>query len=183
MDIIEIIAQAVGLAALAVNALSYQIKRKERILFCHFMVCLLYCINFFMLGAVVGGLTNLIGLLRSLVYMNRERWHGGSPLWLASFIVMYVLAFVLSFTVFGQEASAYNLTFGVIRIIGAVLFTVGYHLNGAKNIRRFALITAPMFLVYAISEFSIGAILTEILKMISTIIGIVRFDIKKQEEK
>ena len=183
MDIIEIIAQAVGLAALAVNALSYQIKRKERILFCHFMVCLLYCINFFMLGAVVGGLTNMIGMLRSLVYMNRERWHASSPWWVVSFIAMYLTSFALSFTVFGQEASAYNLIFGVIRVIGAILLTVGYYLDGAKNIRRFALITAPMFLVYAISEFSIGAILTEVLKIVSTVIGIIRFDIKKQEEK
>ena len=183
MDIVEIIAQGLGIIALEINVASYQIKRKERILLCHLTVCLLYSVSFFMLGSTVGGITNLIGILRSLVYMKRDSWHGGSPVWLATFIFMYVAAFVLSFTVFGQEASLYYLTFGAIRVIGAILLTVGYYLDGAKNIRRFGLITSPMFLVYGLSEFSIGAVLTEVFKTISTVIGMLRFDRRKQEEK
>ena len=182
MDLIEIIAQGVGLLALVANVASYQIKRKERVLLCHFTVCLLYCINFFMLGAIVGGFTNLIGVARSLVYMDRDRFHSGNPLWLVLFICLYLTAYALSFAVFGQEPTAYNLIFGGVRILGAILLTLGYHLDGAKNIRRFSLITSPMFLIYGISVFSIGAICAEIFKMISTVIGIYRFDIKTKKE-
>lgn len=179
MDVIEIIAQGAGILATVINVISYQMKRKETMLLCHFSVCLLYCLNFFLLGAVVGGLTNLIGLGRSIVYMYRERLHSGNPAWLISFIVMYISAYILSFAVLGQEANTYNLIFGAIRILGAILLTVGYHLDGAKNIRRFSLITSPMFLIYGASVFSIGAVCTEIIKSISTVIGIIRFDKQK----
>ena len=38
-----------------------------------------------MLGAIVGGILNFIGIIRALVFMNKEKLHADKPIWLWGF--------------------------------------------------------------------------------------------------
>ena len=60
METREIIAQAVGIVAMAFNILSYQGKKQSTVILLQFFGGVLFTVNYLMLGATVGGILNLI---------------------------------------------------------------------------------------------------------------------------
>lgn len=181
MTTTELIAQGIGLVAMAMNLISYQQKKRKAVIGFQFFGSLLFGINYFMLGAVVGGLLNCVGVIRAVVFLQKERFHGAHPAWLWGFSVCYVLSYVLSFTVFGMPLEIKNLTVEILPVIAMIVATYSYRLREAKDIRRFGLVCSPLWLVYNICNFSIGAICCEALNLVSIVVGMLRFDLKKQE--
>ena len=179
MDKIEIIAQGVGILGMIANFLSFQQKEQKRVVAFQFFSALLFGINYLMLGAYMGALLNIIGVIRALVFVNREKLKAEHPAWLVFFIISFVATYPLVFTVFNKEPTPKNLIVELLPVIAMILATVSYRFKRAKDIRRFGKFSSPMWLIYNIFCFSIGAILSEILNLISIIIGIIRFDLNK----
>ena len=85
MKSIELIAQIIGIAAMAFNILSYQQKTRRAAITFQLAGASLFAINFFLLDAVVGGLLNVIGAFRSIVFLNKEKLHANHPAWFVGF--------------------------------------------------------------------------------------------------
>ena len=49
-----------------------------------------------------------------------------------------------------------------------------------EAIRKYALISSPLWLIYNIANFSIGAIICEVLSLCSILVGMLRLDRKSQ---
>ena len=180
METTEIIAQAIGIFAMAFNLLSYQQKtRKDAIVFQLFGTTL-FTINFLMLGAMVGGLLNLVGAIRAIIFINKEKLKADHIAWQFCFIAVYFASYILTFTVFGKEATVFNLIIEFLPLIGMIATTISYRFSDAKSIRKFGLISSPAWLVYNIANMSVGAILCEVLSLGSIIIGIIRLDKQKK---
>lgn len=179
MNITSFIAQIVGLFAMAFNIFSYQQRTQKRAIAFQLGGSILFAINYLMLGAVVGGILNAVGIVRALVFLNKEKLHADRPVWLAGFTAAYLLSYVLTFTVFGKEATAFNLIVEFLPVIGMTATTISFRLSDAKAIRRFGLISSPSWLVYNIVSFSLGAIICEVLSLGSIFIGMFRLDRKK----
>ena len=130
-------------------------------------------------GAVVGGILNAVGIVRALVFLNREKLKATHPAWLAGFTTVYLLSYILTFTVFGKEPTLFNLVVEFLPVIGMTATTISFRLSDAKAIRRFGLISSPSWLVYNIVTFSVGAIICEVLSLGSIFIGMFRHDRKK----
>jgi len=179
MDTRQIIAQAIGIFAMAFNILSYQ--RKTRGGAIGFQLCgsLLFSLNFWLLGATMGCILNLISAFRALVFLNRDRLRANHPAWLAGFLVAYLLSYVLTFTLLGREATLRNLVVEFLPLIGMVAVTLSFRMTDAKAIRRYGLISSPCWLIYNIAAFSLGAILCEVLSLGSILIGMFRLDRQK----
>ncbi len=171
-----VIAQAIGLLAMAFNILSYQQKTRSKAI--AFQLCggTLFAVNFFLLNAIVGSILNVIAAIRAIVFLNKEKLHADHPAWLAGFVVTYVLSYILTFTAFGKEPTTVNLIVEFLPVIGMTATTISFRLSDAKAIRRYGLISSPSWLVYNIANFSIGAICCEVLSLISIVIGMVRLD-------
>ena len=60
-----------------------------------------------------------------------------------------------------------------------IIATVSLRLGSAKAVRLFGLTSSPMWLVYNCFSGSIGAVASEILNLISIVVGIIRLDIRK----
>lgn len=172
----ELIAQIIGIIAMGFNILSYQQKTRSRAIGFQFFGTALFAVNFFMLGAVVGGILNIVGTVRSVVFIYREKFHADHPAWLIGFIAAYLASYILTFTLFDKEPTALNLIIEFFPVIGMVALTFSYRLTDAKAIRRFGLISSPSWLIYNIANFSIGAICCEVLSLCSIIIGMIRLD-------
>ncbi len=181
MDKIEIIAQGVGILGMIANFLSFQQKEQKRVVAFQFFSALLFGINYLMLGAYMGALLNAIGVIRAIVFVNREKLKAEHPAWLIFFILAFSSSYPLVFTVFGKEPILKNFIIELLPVIAMILATISYRFTKAKDIRRFGLFSSPMWLTYNIFCFSIGAILSEILNLISIIVGIIRFDLKKKQ--
>lgn len=179
----ELIAQIIGLFAMAFNILSYQQKtRKDAIAF-QLAGSALFAVNFFLLGAFVGAILNVISAIRAVVFIHKETLRADHPVWLIGFVITYLASYVLTFTLFGKEPAAVNFIVEFLPVIGMTATTISFRLTDAKAIRKYALISSPSWLVYNIANFAIGAICCEILSLCSIIVGIVRFDRNGKTDK
>ncbi len=181
MKPLEIIAQAIGIVAMAFNILSYQQKTQKKVIVCQLFGCTLFAINFLMLGATVGAILNMVGAVRAVVFMNKKKLHSDNIAWLIGFICIYILSYILTFTLFDKEVSLLNCIIEFLPVIGMTATTVSFRYTDAKTIRRFGLISSPSWLVYNIANFALGAIICEVLSLGSIIIGILRLDMAKKD--
>lgn len=178
MDLYTVAAQVVGLFAMAFNILSYQQKSRKGVITFQLAGSFLFCANFFMLGATVGGILNGIGAVRAIVFLNKDKLHADRLPWLLGFTAAYIVSYVLTFTVLGKEATAANLIIELLPVIGMIATTISFRYTDARTIRRYGLISSPSWLIYNIANFAIGAILCEVLSLCSIVIGMFRFDRK-----
>ncbi|MBQ8683008.1 MAG: YgjV family protein [Clostridia bacterium] len=172
----EILAQAVGLVAMAFNILSYQQKSPKRVILYQLFGSSLFAVNFFLLGAIAGGITNLIAAGRAVVFANHQRFRAKHPAWLWLFIGLYVLSYPLTFTVFGKDFTLLTAVIELLPVIAMVATTVSFRMEDAAIIRRFGLVSSPCWLVYNITNLAISAIICEVLSLCSIVIGMLRHD-------
>ena len=176
MKPIEIIAQAIGIVAMVFNILSYQSKRQKWIIGLQLCGGALFAVNFLMLGATVGGILNILATVRAVVFLFKEKLKADRMGWLVGFVSVYVAVYVLNFTLFGKEPTAYNLIIEILPVIGMTALNIGFRLKDAAGVRRCGLVSSPSWLIYNIASGSWGAIACEVLTLVSIVVGMLRHD-------
>lgn len=182
MPPIEIAGQIISIAAMTCNILSYQMKKQSRLVSCQLLGGALFAISFFLLGATVGGLLNVVATIRAIIFLFPEKTHAKHPAWLYGFIACYVVFYVLSFTVFGTEPTPINFVIELLPVIGMTALSVAFMKANSKTTRRLSLISSPAWLIYNIYYVSIGAIICEAVSLVSIFIGMYRHDFKKENK-
>ena len=177
------IAQVIGILAMLINLLSYQQKKQKTIIAFQFFGSVLFAIHFFMLGSPIGGILNVTAALRAAVYSNKEKTHADRPFWILIFTAAYISAYILVFTVFEKAPTAENFIIEVLPVLSMVVTTVSFWMKDAKMLRALGLIGSPLWLIYNIINVSIGGISSEVLNIISILLAMFRYDIKKGERK
>ena len=178
-----IIAQTLGILAMAAIVLSYQCKSKTTLLIIQLVGNVLFATNFFMLGAYVGGLLNTIAIFRALVYLRKDRLKIPVRFVNLFFIFLYFVAYALVFTVFSKEFTLVNAIVELLPVIGMTALTFGFAGSNAKAVRLCSLINSPCWLIYNSINFSIGGILCEIFSLVSLISAMLRLDFKREKNK
>ena len=64
----EVVAQIFGIIGMIFNIIVFQQKKQKMVLLFQFFAAISFAVNYFMLGAIIGGLLNLVGALRSVIY-------------------------------------------------------------------------------------------------------------------
>lgn len=178
MTTFDLIAQAVGIVAMAFNILSFQQKTHKTVITFQLFGSILFAVNFFMLGATVGGILNLVGTLRAIVFMNREKLRADHIGWLVFFTTLYAASYILTFTVFGKEMTLLSGIIELLPVMAMTATTISFRLQSARSIRYFGLFSSPSWLIYNIINFAVGAIICEVLSLCSIVIGLIRYDLK-----
>ena len=178
MNPTEIIAQIIGILAMLFNILSYQGKKQKTVIALQLIGGALFAVNFLMLGALVGGILNILATIRAVVFLFKEKLKADRLPWLISFITAYIAVYVLNFTLFGKEPTAFNLIVEVLPVIGMLALNIGFMLKNASDVRKCGLVSSPAWLIYNIIVGSWGAIACEALTLISIFVGMLRYDNK-----
>ncbi|MBR5780220.1 MAG: YgjV family protein [Clostridia bacterium] len=178
MEAYDIIAQSIGIVAMAMIILSFQQKSQKNIIIMQLCGNVLFAVNMFMIGAVAGGFLNLIGACRAFVYTNRKTFRADKLVWFFVFGVFYILAYALSFLVFDKEPTLFNFIIEFLPLIGMFSTGIAFYLNTPKTMRQMGLISSPSWLIYNVFNFALGGIICEILAMFSIVIGMIRHDRK-----
>ena len=126
---------------------------------------------------------NIIGIARAVVFSNKKLFRADNKLWLVGFISLYVTAYVLTFTVFGKTPTPTNLIFELLPVIAMTANTIGFSLKTARGTRLLNFVNSPCWLSYSIFSASIGGIVSELLSITATVIGYLRYDSKKKNQK
>ncbi len=178
MKPIEIIAQTFGIVAMMFNILSYQCKKQKTVITLQLFGGALFCVNYILLGAAVGGILNLLATLRAIVFLFKKKLKADKLPWFIGFVLSYVAVYVLNFTVFEKPLTPFNLCIEILPVIGMVALNVGFRLKDAAAVRKCGLVSSPAWLIYNIAVGSWGAIICEVLTLISIFIGMFRHDKK-----
>lgn len=178
---IEYVAQAFGICGMFMNVLSFQRKEQRQIIFMQLIGSAFFAVNYFLISAFAGALLNVIGMIRATAYWQRERFRAEKIHWVFGLGITYVAVYILSFTVFGTERSTQNFIVELLPVIGMMITTVSFYLGRARAVRMLGIINSPLWLTYNIVNFSIGGIITESIALVSIIIGIIRYDLRKKE--
>ena len=70
----------------------------------------------------------------------------------------------------------------LLMMAAVALNTVSFSFTKPKLVRTTILISSPLLLVYNILTGSIGGVINELFTEISSVVGIIRYDIKKKDK-
>ena len=165
-----IFAQILGIVALCCSVCSFQQNNHKRILFFQILSGTLFTIHFTMIGATLGGVLNLIGTFRSIVFYNKDKkWANGTK-WLYIFSGIFIIT-----GIFFWEGYI-----SLLPMVSMVISTVCFWVTNPKKVRLLMLPASPLWLVYNLINKSIGGFLTESFVLCSVIVGMIRFDFKNK---
>lgn len=167
-----VIAQLIGFVALILLVIVFQRDNRKSMLRLMMAAALLYSVHFFMLGAFTGAAMNLLNMFRSYVFVNRDdaKW-ARHNWWLYVFLG----------AIFTLGVATWAGWYSVLAIVAVSVQTIAFWSTNTRVIRYISLIVPPCWFAYNLIVGSIPGMLTEAMILGSLLVGIYRFDIKKQE--
>jgi len=167
------LAQALGFVGLLFAIISFQKNSNKEIVFFQLLGSLTFVLHFTLLGAYTGAGMNVLGVLRNIVFFNREKEWANKKLWLYVFILMYIIVGLLS----------WKNSYSILPIIGMIFTTVAFWVKDPKYTRLIAFPSSPCWLIYNFVNLSVAGVLTEIFAVSSLLIAMFRFDFLKQTKE
>lgn len=175
-----IIAQALGIAGMTMNILSYQGKSQRSVILMQLVGSAFFTANMFMLNAWSGFFLNALGIARAIVYANKEKFQN-LKFWNTLFFICYGLSYIAVFTLFRRPVTVLNLLIELLPTSAMVVSTIAFSRKDASAIRKFAWFVSPAWLVYDAINLSIGGTICETISLISIITATLRLDRKKKK--
>ena len=166
----ELAIQAIGFVGVAFFIASYQIKSNRALFACQLTGCIIFCIQFFIMGAYTGALSLIINIIRNVLLLKARDWP-----WVKSKITLAVIIALLAGVTWYTWAGWMSL----LPFVSVAVTSIGYWTNNAQKIRLSQFIGAPCTLVYDILIRSWGGVLSESITLMSIIVSVVRFGWKE----
>ena len=173
IDWIMLIAQALGVVAVILGFVTYQMKSPKALLIVNLITCGVFCAHYLLLGAITGAVMNGIGIIRNLVYTNRNKKIFSSPAWPFIFAAIMLISGLVTW----QDWRS------ILMVCALVINSMALSLKNAQHIRYSLLITCPLVMGYDVLLNSYGGIVYEGMSIVSAVIGIIRFRKTGQESK
>ena len=162
----EFVVQAIGFVGVAFFIASYQIKSNKALFLCQMIGCIIFCVQFFILGAYTGAISLIINIIRNLLLVKRKDWK-----WVDRRSTMLViLALLTAMTIY-----TWNGAISLLPFISVAVTTIGYWSNNAQKIRLSQFIGSPCTLLYDVLIRSWGGVLSETITLASIIVSVIRF--------
>ena len=162
----EIIGQIIGVIAVFMTLLSYQMKTNKQLLIVQTIATALFSVHYYLIGAFSGLALNILAIARNLVFYYRD-----SVKLLSGKAVPWIFAALMA--VFG--IFPWRGWHTVLITAGIAINTIFLSLPDAQKIRKSILLTSPMVLIYDVFEGSVGGIVNESVAILSSIVGIIRY--------
>ncbi len=176
-DFIELVAQAIGVAAAFFGIFSFQQKERGKILIWQIINNVLWTAHMLLLGAVAGGLLNAIGIFRGIVfYFREERKWAQSNAWYFIFCALFAAVSAFSWMM-GDGALA------LLPMLGMFFTTVSLALRDPFHVRFVSFFSSPCWLSYNAVKGSIPGVCTETFLIVSITVGILRLDLPRFRQR
>lgn len=167
-----LIAQLFGLLGVVFYLLSFQQKRRSGILFVNIVSRVFYVLQYFLLRAFDGVAMDFLGLVSSLFASISLRLPPKKR---------FVLFFGINAVIIATGLFLYKDIFSLFAIAATILEAAALWLRREKLIRLLTLVSAPLWLIYNLSNLAFGSALGNALAMLSILIALARFDLKKPQ--
>ncbi len=165
-----IIGQSLGVVAIALGFLSFQMKTQKNILIVQIVTAVVFALHYLLIGAVIGMAMNTILIFRNIAYYFRSKKGSNNKIVPICFIVIITIVGIITWDEWHS----------IFMFMGVFLNTIAMSFANPQNVRRSILVTCPLAIIYDLFERSYGGIVYETVAIISAIIGLVRYRQKKQ---
>ena len=171
-----IISQIIGLFAVALYLLSYQLKKRGQIVWVTCISNALYVTQYILLGAFSGAIMDFMSTVSSFFAAKKNDVPFAKykkPFAALNIIAIAAVGLISAFI----QKDAVEL----LAVLGALLQTGGLWCDDEQTIRKFGLLSAPFWLCYNFISQAYGAALGSVLAIISVVISMVRYRKKREE--
>jgi sulfite exporter TauE/SafE len=165
--------QLIGAIGYAILSISYYKKNRKQILFLQIIANIFFTIHYYLLGGIIGAISNIIGLTSYTAIFVCDKFNKKILKNVLSLIMIIIL---LIFTIIRYEEF-----YSVLPFISFTFTTISFLDGDVKVIRLFGCIAAICWLIYAIVYDSYVAIAFEGITLIATVYSI--FHSKRQMQK
>ena len=165
-----IISQIIGILAVALYLLSYQLKKRKHIVWVTCISNALYVLQYLLLGAFSGAVMDLMSTISSFFAAKKTDPPFNRHIRALAFVNIFAIVAI------GLISAAVQREWiELLPIAGAVLQTGGLWCDDEQTIRKFGLCSAPFWLVYNFISQAYGAALGSVIAIISIIIAMIRY--------
>jgi len=165
------LAQAIGLISLILVVISFQQNNKKKLLNCQIFSCFFFAIHYLLLNATTGFFMNLINIIRNIMFVKCGK---KIPAKYISIIIVFIITMSIVF---------YDGFLSLIPGIAGIIYTLGASQKKLTITRISGVIAGCLFFVYNLKVFAIMALISTIIEILSIVLAIYRFDIKKKRKK
>ena len=170
MNITFILAQIFGFLGAISNMVAMQIDDKKKILLFYVLANFTYGTNYLLLGAISGAVICFVEGIETIINTIFEHKNKTIPKWL---LVIYLLIAL------GIGVYTYTSIIDLFAILGGILYVLLITVKKESSIRKITFILMIIWITYDFIVKSYVAGINDTIILISTMIGIYRFDIKK----
>lgn len=166
-----VLTTVVGAISVVILFLSYQMKTRGKILATYIGSATGWAIYFTLMGDLTSAVLNLIGIARSIVFLQREkhRW-ANSLFWLFFFIAVMMACTLATFASWKD----------LFPLVGNILGTISFYVLNETLLRALNVGTYCMWLGNSVSKGFLMAIISDSFALISCVISLIRY--RKKEE-
>jgi hypothetical protein len=169
----NVLTTVVGVISVVILFMSYQMKTRGKILATYIGAAAGWMLYFILQGDLTSAVMNVIGIIRSVIFMQREKYKwANSVFWLFFFIAIMVGCVLLTFSSWKD----------IFPLLGTVLGTISFFVLSETLLRVLNIGTYCMWIGNSISKGYVIAMISDAFALISCIISIIRYR-KKGEEK
>lgn len=170
----EILANVIGIIAVAVFLLSYQMKKRNAIVTCNVIARVLYIVQYILLFAFEGAVLDVVGVIASLIAQQKD-----NPLIKKHIKLWFILT---NLFIIGAGIPLYKNLYSLLPIIAVLFQTGAFWLNDEKHIRRVSLIGSPLWFIYNFHSRAYGSSVGDLLSIVSIVLAMIRYDFKKKKD-
>ncbi len=162
--------QFIGFVALAASIIAFQFKKHGQIVFCKMTSEFIFSIQYILLGAWTAAVLDFISVIRNLLFCKLVKKNVSTlP------VIIVFGCFVIATGIFTYDGIA-----SLLPIASKLLTTVSYGMKNEKLLRIITLPSCVFWIIYNVTVGSIAGVLTDSLALVSLLIAMYKFDIKKQ---
>ena len=194
MTPLQIIANCIGIVAIASNIYAVQKNTHFKIMFYKTAGSFLFAVQYVMLGALTGAMMDGIGIVRNIIFTRQVQQKRSTKFSIILFsiltLVLGSITIALSFNTSIDNVSHisknYNtalllvIMVSIFSIVAKVISCISYGIDSPHLIRVLGLISSALWLLYNFIFLSITGVLNEVFVISSIIIAEIRFYKPKQ---
>ena len=169
----DVIAQVLGILALLAMVLSYQQKERKRLLWFQLVSTAIYGVHYYLIGAVTMVAMSGINIARSFVFSKNDTKWGRSRIWLYLFLAITLVSGIWT----------WEGPLSLLVMAATLLLIVALYSENLAFMRKVFLILPFLYIAYNVVKRSWGGIGNDVFCLVSALIAIWRFDIKKKADE
>ena len=159
-----------GILGIGSTVLIYQQKTRKGLILSKLLSDVIWFLYYFSLSAYSGAAIAVIGMIRELVFINREKKWAKHPIWLIFFLALS----------FGCAIFTWKNIFSILPCIASAVSVISFWIGNPKLSRFLSYPISACMLTYDIASVAILGTVNELFTVISSVVGFFRHDRKKE---